>query len=87
MYYMFKMEHTQLYPLFKGHILPTQIPLKLGNSHGKEKLLHQVSQLTRHHSGLKVSDALILPTVQRLIGKSESGLHNLEWKFSGLGGG
>lgn len=75
------MEHTQQYTLFKGHILPPQIPLKIRNSHGNAKRLPPVSQLTRHHSGLKVSKALIPPTIQRQLGKSESGLHNLERKF------
>ena len=83
---MLKTERTQQYIFFKGPILPPQIPLKISKSHVKEKL-QQVSWLTRHHSGLKVSNVLILPTVQRPVGKSESGLHSLEWKFLGSEGG
>lgn len=37
--------------------------------------------IKRSHFELKVFDAIILPTIQRQLGKSESKLYNLERKF------
>lgn len=77
LYCMLKTEHTQQCTLFTGHNVLTQIPLKISISHGNEKALHQVSQLPRHHFGVKVSDAIIPLLIQRQLGKSESVLHDL----------
>lgn len=63
------------------HFFQRTLPLaQVNNSPGHGKPLRQDGQLSRHHCGLKVSEAIIMPASQKQLGPSETGLHNLAQK-------